>query len=261
MAVTGRNILVSIDLEEFEILSEFGGHALEEEFAVSRQGLEALLEVFRQLEIPVTFFATVRFLASQPGLGRSLVGLGHEIASHGYCHRHFVQEDLARSRQDLEQLAGEPVYGYRSARFQPVCPEALRAAGYRYDSSIHPILLPGRYNYLRFPRVPFRYGGLPELPVSVSPGLRYPFFWLAFKNAPFWFHWELSRYTLRKDGYLLLVFHPWEFAPLERFRMLPVYVRSPSGHALVSRLAEYLGKLKREGWFVTCWEFCQKRFG
>jgi peptidoglycan/xylan/chitin deacetylase (PgdA/CDA1 family) len=262
MGATKPTVLLSFDLEEFDIPGEYGKDpSPAEEFGVPLEGLWRILALLHELGLPATFFCTVRYLASQPGLGRRLVDLGHEVASHGYCHRHFSLEDLVRSREHLESVIGQPVRGYRSARFRPVSPEALRAAGYSYDSSVHPTLLPGRYNQLAFPRTPFWFSGLPELPVSVSPVLRYPFFWLSFKNFPFWWHWALSWCSLRKDGYLLLLFHPWEFASLEKFVELPCYVRKPCGEELLGRLADYLKRLRGEALFCTCWEFSQKRFG
>ena len=70
------------------------------------------------------------------------------------------------------------------------------------------------------------------MPASVTPLLRLPLFWLSFKNLPGWLIRPASAWTLRADGYLVLYFHPWEFADLSPYP-LPRYVRRVHGVSLV----------------------------
>ena len=74
-----------------------------------------------------------------------------------------------------------------------------------------------------------------RVPASVSPGLRVPLFWLSFKNFPYTLFRWLAIQTLKKDGYLCLYFHPWEFTAIGNYG-LPVYTTKHYGQELLSRL-------------------------
>jgi hypothetical protein len=88
-----------------------------------------------------------------------------------------------------------------------------------------------------------------RIPASVSPNLRIPLFWLSFKNMPYQLFKSLCIQTLHKDGYICLYFHPWEFTPINDFK-LPVYTRRWCGAELVNRLMQLIGDLKNEGDFI-----------
>ena len=62
-----------------------------------------------------------------------------------------------------------------------------------------------------------------QFPVSVTPHLRIPLFWLAFKNMPYALFLKLTLQTLRKDGYVCLYFHPWEFIDLANYKITFLY--------------------------------------
>ncbi len=71
------------------------------------------------------------------------------------------------------------------ARLQKVPDREIEAAGYTYNSSMNPTYLPGRYNNFFQPRTPYYSNQLLNIPVSVTPLLRFPLFWLSFKTCPF----------------------------------------------------------------------------
>jgi hypothetical protein len=119
-------------------------------------------------------------------------------------------------------------------------------AGYKYDSSINPTWLPGRYNNRHLPRVLYVDGGMKRLPASVSPHLRIPLFWLAFKNMPYFIFKQLAVKTLKKDGHLCLYFHPWEFIDINNYN-LPSYVRRGCNEKLLYKLDRLIKDLKQEG--------------
>jgi hypothetical protein len=155
-------------------------------------------------------------------------------------------------------MLGVPVRGFRAPHMSEVAAAELAAAGYAYDSSEHPTWIPGRYNRLGVPRRAVRRDGLLSVPASVTPLLRLPLFWLSFKNLPGWLIRLASAWTLRADGYLVLYFHPWEFADLSAYP-LPRYVRRVHGPRLVRRLARYLRWLSARATFVTLAEFERTR--
>ena len=117
-----------------------------------------------------------------------------------YSQTSFVNDDLKRSKQLLEEITCSPVNGYRMARMMKTDMQAIADAGYLYDSSINPILIPGRYNNWHLPRTFFIDKGILQLPASVSPLVRIPLFWLSLHIFPFHFYTFLCRQTLNRDG-------------------------------------------------------------
>lgn len=244
-------ICLTFDVEEFDVLSEFGGQiAPELLYEPSRKGLDELLGLFDREQIAVTLFCTANYVAACREQIARAKAAGHEIASHGLKHTRLDPEDIALSKEKIEALTGSKLRGFRSPRFAAIDPDLLEQAGYEYDSSIHPIWLPGRYNYLKYPPTPFLRGNLREIPASVTPGLRFPLFWLSFKNIPFALYAAMCRYTLRRHGFLNLVFHPWEFSDLSQMA-LPTYVKRIHGRELTDRLDRLIQSLRPYGSFTT----------
>jgi peptidoglycan/xylan/chitin deacetylase (PgdA/CDA1 family) len=254
-------VLLSFDVEEFDVPEEYGQSVPEEvQFAVSLQGLEAVLQLLDQLEIQATFFTTANFALHHQSLIRA-IAQRHEIASHGFYHASFQVADLQTSKQTLEAIAQQPVSGFRMARLQKVKDKEIAKANYAYNSSVNPTYLPGRYNSFFTPRVAHyskTHSSQPllNIPVSVTPLIRFPLFWLSFKNLPLWLYQLASRVTLQTDRYLCLYFHPWEFTDISPFH-LPGYITRHSGSSMLQRLERYLNWLKGRATFVTYAEFRQ----
>ena len=122
-------------------------------------------------------------------------------------------------------------------------------AGYEYDSSINPTWLPGRYNNLNLPRIVYDENGLKRIPASVTPNCRIPLFWLSFKNFPYTIFLNMALKTLRKDGYVALYFHPWEFTDISHYG-LPKYTTRGCNFDLIDKLHRLIQALKQEGEFI-----------
>jgi peptidoglycan/xylan/chitin deacetylase (PgdA/CDA1 family) len=257
--VSRPQILVSFDLEEFDVPEEYG-QVLDdaEKLRVGCEGLDAVLAMLDRLDIPATFFITAHFAENFPDRLRHMAKR-YEIASHGYYHGRFELDDLTSSRQVLRQITGQPIAGFRMARLQPVSEGAIVAAGYRYNSSMNPTYLPGRYNHFFQPRLAYRSGALLNIPVSVTPLIRFPLFWLSFKNLPLWLYKLLSAWNIQTDRQLNLYFHPWEFANIQSYQ-LPQYIRQPCGPALITKLEKYLRWLDRQGKLITFSQFEQNKY-
>lgn len=252
-------ILLSFDLEEFDIPNEYGGFVSESlQMDITREGMGRLLPLLQTLDASCTFFTTANYALQNQHQVKQLA-TEHEIASHAFYHSQFTQGDILHSKQVLESIAQSSVTGFRMPRLAEVPRDLLTNAGYAYDASLNPTLLPGRYNKLHSPRTIFREGNLSVVPASVTPNLRIPLFWLAFKNCPLSLFKRWSGQVLNRDGYISLYFHPWEYASLERFTNLPGYVRRPSGERLLEKLANYLHWLSSLGEFTTMHDFVQKR--
>ena len=131
----------------------------------------------------------------------------------------------------------------------PVKDDVLLQAGFKYDSSLNPTCIPGRYWHLTEPRTWFKRGALIEIPASVTPWFRFPLFWLALHNLPQCIYQILVFRTLNHDGYFLTYFHPWEFYPLYKhpeFR-LPFIVKRNSGEKMAERLEKVIRALQQKG--------------
>jgi len=244
-------ILLSFDVEEFDMPMEYGKTiSFEEQLAISTQGTLSILELLRQTGIKATFFCTANYALNKPDIIAQMVADGHEIASHGYYHSDFKVEHLLQSKIKLEEISGTPVTGFRMARMMPVNEAEIAKAGYVYNSSINPTFIPGRYNNFNKPRTWFFDHGVLQLPASVSALVRFPLFWLTFHNVSLSLIKWMSAAAHRKDGYLNLYFHPWEFTNLnqpERFGF-PSYVSKLSGDTYLKKITDFIDWAKGKGY-------------
>ncbi|HEY9809025.1 MAG TPA: polysaccharide deacetylase family protein [Halomicronema sp.] len=249
-----KAILLSFDVEEFDIPEEYGQKIEDfEKFQVSLEGLKGVLAILEKLDIKATFFITANFAMTYPSLVIKMAEK-YEIASHGFYHSSFEIEDLKKSRKVLSEISGQKILGFRMARLKPLDDNYIEEAGYKYNSSMNPTYLPGRYNNFFKPRTAYYSNTLLNIPVSVTPIIRFPLFWLSFKNFPLFLIKLASKFTLNNDRYLSLYYHPWEFANISKYP-LPIYVKKLDGEAMLSRLETYLMWLKTQGKFIGFSEF------
>ena len=255
-------ILLSFDTEEFDVPREHGvDYSLEEGMQVSVTGTNRILDVLQRNGIRATFFCTGNFAEHAPEVMKRIMDEGHEVACHGVDHWRPADTDFARSKEIVERITGRTVYGYRQPRMFPVLESEIRRVGYRYNSSLNPAFIPGRYMHLTEPRTWFMKDGVMQIPASVTPWLRFPLFWLSLHNLPQWlYHW-LTRRTLSHDGYFVTYFHPWEFYELKEHPELkmPFIIRNHSGQQMMERLDSLIKMLKGRGHeFITFNEFVDK---
>ncbi len=244
-------ILLSFDIEEFDMPFEYGKEiSLEEQMSISIQGTTTILDLLQKYQIKATFFSTVIFAQNTPLIMARIVNEGHEVASHSYYHSDFKVAHLLESRLKLQEITATEVIGYRMPRMFPVNEIEVYKAGYVYNSSINPTFLPGRYNHFDKPRTYFRQENVLQIPASVSPIIRFPLFWLSFHNIPVWLYLFLAKITLKKDGYLNIYFHPWEFTNLkqpEKFGF-PNYISKNSGLEMAERFEQMILHLKKKNY-------------
>ncbi|HZX73761.1 MAG TPA: polysaccharide deacetylase family protein [Cyclobacteriaceae bacterium] len=243
-------ILLSFDVEEFDVPDEFGFPIpFEEQIEISRIGTVRILDCLLAHHVKATFFVTVQFANHAPEIIARILAEGHEIGSHGYYHSQFEEEHLLTSKMELEKMTGKTIKGYRMARMMPVSDEIIRKSGYKYNTSLNPTWIPGRYNNFSRPRTYFMEQNVLQLPASVTPIFRFPLFWISFHVLPMWLYLLLCRWTLRHDRYLNLYFHPWEYVDLSSNKQfeLPFYITKNSGEPLVSRLDKLIQHFKAKG--------------
>lgn len=244
-------VLLSFDIEEFDMPFEYNRDiSFEEQMAISIKGTNTILDVLEKHQVKATFFSTATFAINAPKVIERIIASGHEIASHNYFHTDFEIQHLKESKDKLEELTGTEVIGFRMPRMYPVDEKEVKKAGYVYNSSINPTYLPGRYNNFNKPRTFFYQDSVLQIPASVSPVFRFPLFWLSFHNLPMWIYKLLAHWTYKKDNYLNIYLHPWEFTDLnqpEKFNF-PGYVVRNSGQSLVDRLDDFIVFLKAKNY-------------
>jgi peptidoglycan/xylan/chitin deacetylase (PgdA/CDA1 family) len=249
-------VLLSFDVEEFDMPLEYNFNiAIETQMEIGKKGLDNLMPILNDQNYRTTLFTTANFANKYPDSIKAL-SEKHEIASHTFYHSKFSTVDLLASRIRLEEIIQKPVKGLRMPRMRQVPVGDINEAGYSYDASIHPTWLPGRYNNFNLPRTKYSEQGLIRVPASVSPNFRIPLFWLSFKNFPYAMYLKLALQTLKKDGYLSLYFHPWEFTNITAFG-LPKYTTKGTDNELIDKLYRLLNDLNKQAEFVTMGDFIQ----
>ena len=162
-----------------------------------------------------------------PDLVREAVERGHEIGVHGDSHRRAYEmsvaefrEDLARSREAIEEAAGARSVAYRAAEWSIRSPcqpalEVLAREGFACDASMTSVPYLGRDGNLPGPhRIDFERGSLVEIPPLTGPGFG--------RTVPMGGAWpfrmfSLARLRTEEDRFrdaglpAVFTFHPWEF--------------------------------------------------
>ena len=178
----------SVDVEDwFHILDLPGTPPLTRWAALPsrvEKNLLKLLDILDEANTKVTCFFLGWVAHRFPHLVKEAAKRGHEVASHGYAHiltSHMSPSgffrDAKKSKRILEDVVGQPVYGYRAAGFSVTEStqwffDKLIEAGYLYDSSVFPARRGhgGLQSGHRGPHMivgPF--GEIIEFPMSVEP--------------------------------------------------------------------------------------------
>jgi hypothetical protein len=229
---------LTFDLEEFSLPIDYGKKVgIEEMFQVSYEGSEELRKLLERFDIKVTFFVTRNFAQKFPDLIRGLSKKGHEIALHAI--NFYNSRSLLKEKEFLEKISRSKVIGIRTHKLQLPLFDSLRKIGIKYDSSLHPTYVPGRYNNLTHPRKPFFVDGVLEIPISVVPLLRLPFSFVWFRNFGLRYVKTCTLLAFKGQHFMSLYFHSWEFRDLKSFD-LPFYIKKNTGKKMGKLLKEYI---------------------
>jgi len=238
---------VSVDLDAlacyYRIHALPGGPPEPARFAVLRRCLPRFAELFARHGVRATFFVVGADLEDDAEGRAALAALardGHELASHTHTHPYdFVRlgagaiaDEIDRAHAAITACAGAPPVGFRAPGYEISgdAIEALRARGYRYDSSVFPsasyygakaivmaamrvarrksgsvlgnprALLAPRAPYRPAPGAPYAVGGdgILELPIAVTPVARLPVIGTSLIMAPAWLRRRLVATALRE---------------------------------------------------------------
>jgi polysaccharide deacetylase family protein (PEP-CTERM system associated) len=147
--------IMSVDVEEwFHIPSGTDNIIPFDEWHQSPQRIQIvlprMLDIFEKNHVKGTFFFLGWIAEKYPFLVKETLKRGHEVATHGYCHRLIYtqsreefREDIHKSISLIEDITGRSVIGYRAPGFS-ITPETawafdiLSENGIKYDSSIFP---------------------------------------------------------------------------------------------------------------------------
>jgi hypothetical protein len=256
--MSDKKILLSFDVEEFDMPLEYNiDISPKDQLNIGFEGFKKIEELLTIHRISTTLFTTAHFANNYSNEIKN-AATHHEIASHTYYHSDYKTEHLLASRIALEKITNTNVTGLRMPRMKQIPIQDILEAGYNYDSSINPTWLPGRYNNLNKPRTFYTENNMLRIPASVSSLIRFPLFWLSFKNLPLSVYVNMLKGALKKDGYLCIYFHPWEFTNIEQYAM-PKYTRNPCGEILLEKMDRLIKILKDEGDFCTMQEFIRSK--
>lgn len=234
MGTSGPLNAMTIDVEDYFQVSAFERYVPREDWERTRTRVEAnvdtILELLDAQGIKATFFTLGWIAERHPQMVRRLVQEGHEVASHGWSHVRVTEqnptqfrEDVLRTKQQLEDLTGEPILGYRAASYSIGrdnlwALDVLNETGHAYSSSIFPI----RHDLYGMPEAP-RFAYRPhnddfiEFPVTTVN--------IAGRNFPCagggWFRlipyagmrWAMRRVNAQDRQPVIFYFHPWEIDP------------------------------------------------
>lgn len=185
---------LTIDLEEHFHASRFDSPMRRRYWSYfdSRihKNTEHLLDVLARRSTQATFF-TLGWLAERyPSLIRTIVASGHEIACLGYAHElvgaqtpEQFRQDIQRAKQLLEDVIGQPVWGFRAPAFSITADTIWALAivadcGFIYDSSVLPVGFSAdrQYRENRLRRLPAGTRSILEVSPSTSNmlGFRVP---------------------------------------------------------------------------------------
>ena len=238
-----KYFLLTIDLEEF-IPEEFGIKEKLDGLEISKLGITRLIDLLRDNKIKATFFITLKFANAYPEIIKELIKEGHEIGLHAYSHDHRydkmpekeVYYYLKKAKDEIERKFKIKLNGFRAPQMSTPNPKILKELGIKYDSSLHPTYIPGKYNNFSKKRRIMLKDNFIILPISVTPLLRLPFSWLWFRTLGLNYSKICTLWTLTDQNYINIYFHPWDFSDFNKNYIL---LRNTGLKALIN-LDEYL---------------------
>lgn len=149
---------LTIDVEDYFQVLNLRDHVRREDWDALElrcgRSTEKILQLLERHGAKATFFFLGWVAERLPQLVRDVVAAGHELGSHGYDHKTLHElgpegfaEDLRRTHGILGDLAGVAPVAFRACTWSITreslwALEELSRQGYRYDSSIFPIVHP-----------------------------------------------------------------------------------------------------------------------
>jgi polysaccharide deacetylase family protein (PEP-CTERM system associated) len=259
-----RQHCLSFDVEEHFQVSAFDSPTRRRHWNQFKsrveQNTEKILEVLEINGTKGTFFVLGWVAKRHPALVKTIAERGHEVASHGYAHQVITRQtptgfrdDVRAAKMILENIIGAPVNGYRAPSFTITSKTKwalpiLVEEGYRYDSSIFPVVhdrygMPDAHPWPH--RIQTDSGPLWEMPPSTIQlgGMRIPIAGGGyFRLTPYWLLRACLRKVERGNHPLVMYLHPWELDPFQP-RMRGKFISHVRHYVNLNRTQRRLEKL------------------
>jgi len=227
-----------------------------------------------------TFFVLGWLAEHLPHLIREIQTRGHEVASHGYYHKlcreqstNELRVDLVKSKELLEDVTGNPVYGYRAPSFSinHDILKIIEECRYLYDSSLNSFRLNTRYGQVDLGtnngsnglsiQISDRFY---ELPISNLRIGKQTIPWGGggyFRLIPVGLFKLGVRSILKKHGGYIFYMHPWEIDS-DQPKMSEIQLSYKLRHYInisktLDKLSYLLKKLKNCQ-FPTCYQYLKE---
>lgn len=272
----------SVDVEEYYHAAIFrrGAGALAGARLDSRveRSVDELLAIMAGHGARGTFFVLGEVAAAHPRMVRTIAAAGHEIGCHSDRHEDVhrlhpgaFRDDLRRGRARIEDAVGARVIGYRAPNFsigraQSWAYQILLDEGFRYDSSVHPIVHDryGQPDAPRFPHEVWRRGAerLVEFPIGtvrlfgvnlpIGGGGYFRLLPLDFIRA------GIRSVNARERQPVMFYLHPWELDP-EQPRPPMAWHHRFRHYVGIERTATKLASLLAEFHFAPACEVLDSR--
>jgi len=228
-----KKMLITIDVEDwFQVesmrtkfpLSSWSSQAYRVEKNVNK-----ILFLLNKKNTKATFFCLGRIAEIFPALIKLIHSEGHEIASHGYSHQMLnklsddeIRLEFRKSKEILEDIIGEGVYGYRAPTFsirESVYP-LLNETGYTYDSSLNLFKYHDKYGSVNLANFREISKGILEhssgvkiftIPTIEKMGVEVP--WGGggyFRLIPYFLYKKGVESYLNEYDFFMFYMHPWE---------------------------------------------------
>ena len=151
MPGTGSPVRATVNVTlDFDAVSLWMGWGASGARALSRGefgakvGAPRLLELFRKLEVPTTWFVPGHSAETYPEVASRIAELGHEVGCHGYMHvldqssEEALRAELQRAKEALKRITGCSPVGMRvpAGDFDGDLFKVLVKEGFTYDSSL-----------------------------------------------------------------------------------------------------------------------------
>lgn len=226
--------LLSVDVEDWfqveNLKQAISRESWDSNIPRVERNINLILELLDQNSTKATFFILGWIARKYPSLVKKIHKEGHEIASHGFEHdliynltREKFKQDVSLTKNILEDLTGEEVIGYRAPSFSITewAIEILMLLGYKYDSSLFPIVGHSRYGKLEkivipdktifelkkgFYQIMVSYIDVGKVKVPLAGGLY-------FRLIPYEIFKRGIKKIVQQKGHYIFYIHPWEFDP------------------------------------------------
>lgn len=297
--MSARLASISVDVDSLHHYLRIHGNAAEDpDRKVWRLAMPRFLDLFHEHDVRATFFVVGDEASWNGEMLRVLASLGHEIANHSFRHLYDLwrqdasvqRDEIARAHDAIAAATGVPPVGFRAPGYSvsESLLDAVRAAGYRYDSSVFPAapyylakaaviasqrLLSrpvgsslGPAKVLVAPRQPYyphpqnwrrraSAGSVIELPIPVVPPFAFPYIGTTILTTPRRIFQWLTRAVCARYGFVNIELHGVEMLDFAADSIDPRLRKQPDLQIPFTekrdRLIELFGILRSQGFEIV----------